>query len=193
MHVERVLKNALHIGKVEGADLEIVELAALLHDIARDIDTNTTETGDTCHAVEGAKIAEEILKKHNYHAEKIEKICHCIKTHRFRDPTLVPETLEAKVIYDADKLDVLGAIGVARTYSFGGEHNQKLYSDFNAEPELKKSYDNSEHTPVVEFQMKLSKLKDKMLTNEGKRLAEERHNFMVNFYSELEKEVKGEL
>jgi len=192
-HVERVLQNALHIGKIEGADLEIVELSALLHDIARDKDATTTGTGTACHAVEGAKMAEEILKKHNYPDEKIKAICHCIEAHRFRDPTLPPKTLEAKVLFDADKLDVLGAIGVARTYSFGGEHNQKLYSDFHAEPELTKFSDHSTHTPVVEFQMKLSKLKDAMLTEEGKRMALERHNFMAEFYKRLEQEVKGEL
>jgi len=192
MHVERVIQNALHIAKVEGADMEIVELSAILHDIAREKDAADTETGDICHAVEGAKMAEEILKRYNYSEDKIKKICHCVRTHRFRDEEK-PETLEAKVLYDADKLDVIGAIGVARAYSFAGEHNQRLYSDFTIKPEIEKVVYHSTHTPVKEFQVKLSKIKDKLLTGEGRRMAQERHSFMVNFYSELEKEIKGEI
>jgi len=191
MHVERVLQNALHIAKVEGADLEIVELAALLHDIARPLDVTDRGSGDICHAVEGAKMAEEILKRHNYPEDKIKKICHCIRTHRFRDEA-EPETIEAKVIYDADKLDVIGAIGVARAYSFAGEHNQRLYSDFNTDDKLEKVVYHATHTPVKEFQVKLSKIKDKLLTKEGKKMAQARHDFMAGYYSELEKEVKGE-
>ena len=163
MHVERVLQNALHIAKAEGADLEIVELAAILHDIARNKDAADVEGGTCCHAIEGAKMAEEILKRYNYPDDKIKKICHCVRAHRFRDET-APETIEAKVIYDADKLDVLGAIGVSRAYSYAGEHKQRLYSDFNATPKFTKICDHSTHTPVVEFQIKLSKVRDGMLT-----------------------------
>jgi len=191
-HVERVLQNALHIGKVEGADLEVLRVAALLHDIAREEDATNKGEGDTCHAKKGAEMARELMKPHGYENEFIEKVVHCIRTHRFRDDAK-PETIEAKILYDADKLDALGAVGVARAYTFCGEHNQRLYSDFNAEHEVQKIADHSKHTPVVEFQMKLSKLKDRMLTVEGKRLAEQRHNFMVSFYKELQEEVEGKV
>lgn len=192
-HTERVIKNALHIAKIEGANLEIVELAAILHDIAREKEDETGEGGEVCHAVEGARMAEQILEKHGYTENIIKPVADCIRTHRFRDKQ-EPQTLEAKVLYDADKLDALGAIGITRAFAYGARFSQKLYSDFSAEHEHKTGLTNhSEHTPVVEFQMKLSKLKDRMLTSEGRRLAVKRHNFMINFYKELEQEVSGEI
>lgn len=189
-HTERVLQNALHIGRVENANLEVLRTAALLHDIAREEDATNMQEGEVCHAIRGAEMAPGILKKHGYDQDFIEKVVHCIRTHRFRDDAK-PNSLEAKVLYDADKLDALGAVGVARAYTFGGEFKQKLYSDFDAEYEVKKVIDHEEHTPVVEFKMKLSKLKKNMLTEEGKRIAEKRHDFMVNFYEELREEVEG--
>lgn len=191
-HVERVLNNAVHIGKTEGANLEIVKLAAILHDIARQKEDILGEGGPLCHAAEGAKMAAEILKRHNYSEKTITAVADCIKTHRFRKEN-APKTIEAKVLYDADKLDAIGAIGVARAFYCGGQFKQKLYSDFSASPKYTGGVTNhNEHTPVIEFQMKLSKLKDKMLTQEGKRLAQERHNFMGQFYTKLEQEVNGE-
>ncbi len=186
-HVERVLRMARHIGIIENADIEVIEAAALLHDIGR-------EEGDRkgeCHAKLSAKMAKTILEE--LHFPKTKSVLHCITTHRFRGDN-PPETLEAKVLYDADKLDAIGAIGICRAYSYAGENGQRLYSNFKGkEKQLTKAIDHSEHTPVVEYHVKLSKIKAKMLTHEGKRVAEERDRFMRSFYERLRDEVVGKL
>jgi uncharacterized protein len=171
-HIERVYNLALHIGEKENADLEILKLAALLHDIARIEQDNSN--GEICHAELGASLAKEILKKHNFSEEKINKVVHCIRTHRFRKENK-PETKEAQILYDADKIDSIGAIGIGRVFAYGGEHDRSL--------------DKS----CQEFQFKLSKVKDNLLTEEGKKVAQERHDFMVKFFERFFKEADGEL
>ena len=115
-HTERVFRLATIIAEKEGADLEIVQTAALLHDIAR-----KKEAGGEveCHAAQGAKDAEKILQETGFDKSKIPLVVDCIAVHRFRKG-IVPKTIEGKVLQDADRLDVLGAIGVARVFSFGG-------------------------------------------------------------------------
>lgn len=109
MHTERVMTMALKIAKLEDADLEIVKISALLHDIARK--QQDESCGKICHAQRGAELAKEILKEFNYPEDKMEKICHCIESHRARNNN-IPKTKEAMVLFDADKIDGLGAIGV---------------------------------------------------------------------------------
>ncbi len=187
-HVERVYNLCMHIGKKENADLEILGIAALLHDIGREQEDKTK--GKLDHAIIGAEMAREILKKHNFKEDKINKIVHCIETHRFRN-NKVPETKEAKVLFDADKLDAIGAIGIGRAFLFSGEVGARLHIsdiDINNTKEYTK-----EDTAYREFLVKLSKIKDRMLTDEGKRIAEERHRFMVKFFNRLNEEVKGNL
>jgi len=184
-HVMRVYNLCMRIGKEENADLEVLKIAALLHDIARE-----KETSDNlfCHAKEGAIIARGILKKYCYN--KIDEVCHCIETHRFRSNN-PPISKEAKILYDADKLDAIGAIGVCRAYSFAGENKQRLYSEIPYDCSAMQPVSHDTHTPVIEFAIKLSKIKEKLLTKTGKKLAEERHEFMVNFFKRLDEEVKG--
>ncbi len=187
-HVERVYNLCMHIGKKENADLEILGIAALLHDIGREQEDKTK--GKLDHAIIGAEMAREILKKHNFKEDKINKIVHCIETHRFRN-NKIPETKEAKVLFDADKLDAIGAIGIGRAFLFSGEVGARLHIsdiDINNTKEYTK-----EDTAYREFLVKLSKIKDRMLTDEGKRIAEERHRFMVKFFNRLNEEVKGNL
>ena len=186
-HVERVYALCMRIGKKENADLEVLRLAALLHDIGR-------IKGDEDHEIYSVEIAEEIMNKYNIDEKTKENVIHCIKSHRYRNNTK-PETLEAKILYDADKLDAIGAIGICRAYSFGGENGQKLYrmEDFlDKGIDLTRKLDHKRHTPVIEYKAKLSKLKDKMLTEEGRRIAEKRHKFMERFFQRLEREIKGE-
>lgn len=184
-HVLRVLALAERIGQAEGADLEIVQAAALLHDVAR----AEEEDSGACHARAGAQHAREILQGHP--PEKVEAVAQAIATHRFREKS-TPQTLEAQVLYDADKLDAIGAIGVARAYAVSGQMGQRLWgpvpTDYQGEAQ-----GTPEHTAVHEFVFKLSRLKGTLFTPTAKAIAEERHRYMVEFYARLEREVQGEL
>ena len=184
-HVLRVLTLAERIGQAEGANLEIVRAAALLHDVAR----ADEESDGACHAWTGAQRAREILQGHP--PEKVEAVAQAIATHRFREKS-TPQTLEAQVLYDADKLDAIGAIGVARAYAISGQKGRRLWgsvlADYQGEIQ-----DTPEHTAVHEFVFKLSRLKETLFTPTAKAIAEERHRYMVEFFARLEREVKGEL
>lgn len=183
-HVERVYRLCIRIGKKEGADLEILKMAALLHDIGRDDEIRSG--GKICHAERGAVEAREILEKLGISGEKIEKVVHCIETHRFRG-NKTPESLEAKILFDADKLDSIGAVGIGRAYLFAGEVGARLHNK-GIEIEKTDAY-SKEDTAFREFSLKLKKVKDRMLTTEGMRLAEDRHRFMADFFERLHDEV----
>lgn len=187
-HTERVFNLAIHIGKKEKADLEILEIAAILHDIGRGVQNKKNRK--LCHAELGAKIAEEILEKNNFQKDFIKAVIHCISTHRFRGKN-IPETKEAKVLYDADKLDAIGAVGIGRAFLFAGEIGAKLHNS-NVDIEKTREY-SKDDTAYREFLVKLIKIRDKMLTKEGKRIAKERHEFMEKFFDRLNKEAKGVL
>lgn len=185
-HTERVYNLCLRIGKEENVDMEIIKLAAILHDIGREEEDRLN--GKICHAERGAILARQILEKHNVEENKITKITHCIETHRFRGDR-IPQSKEAKVLFDADKLDSIGAVGIGRTFLFAGEVGARLH---NKEVDIEKTKPYTvEDTGYREFVVKLSKIKDKMLTSEGKRIAEERHDFMVKFFDRLNEEVDG--
>lgn len=170
-HVERVFNLCMHIGREEGADLEILALAAILHDVARPLES-AGKVED--HAAEGARIARHYLRSLGYPEEKVEAVVHAIEAHRFsRDPK--PRTLEAKILSDADKLDAMGAIGIARVFMYSGEHGR----DINA---------SLEH-----FEEKILKLKDIMYTETARNMAEERHRFTVKFIERIRREIEGEI
>ncbi|MDD3159586.1 MAG: HD domain-containing protein [Candidatus ainarchaeum sp.] len=187
-HTLRVHNLCMHIGKKENADLEILEIAAILHDIARPEQDRTN--GSICHAKHGATMAKELLLQMDFDKEKIEKIIHCIATHRFRGKD-IPISLEAKILYDADKLDSIGATGIGRAFLFSGEIGARLH-DKNVNLDNTEEY-SKEDTAYREYLVKLIKIKDKLLTTEGKRLAKERHEFMEKFFERLNKEFDGEL
>jgi len=185
-HTERVHNVALHIGRLLGARLEVLSAAALLHDIARAEETR--EKGKICHARRGAELAGEILTELGTAPEFIKAVLHCIETHRYRG-TAVPQSLEAQILYDADKLDSIGAIGIGRAFLFAGQVGARLH---NRESDLAGSQSYSvEDTAYREFRVKLHKVKDRMLTPEGRRIALERHDFMELFFKRLEKEISG--
>lgn len=189
-HVERVLKMATRIGKKEKADLEILKLAAILHDISRH--NSDKEKGQTDHAKDGADTAAEILKKYKFPEEKIAKIIHCIKAHRFRG-TVKPKTLEAKILFDADKLDSIGAIGIGRAFLFAGELKAKLHNSGKTDTEILQTKEyGKEDTAYREFLVKLRHIKLRMQTEEGRSFAKERHKFMVKFFKKFKKEMTGE-
>lgn len=185
-HTLRVLRLAEHIAAAEKADLFIVRIAAILHDIARHDEDQSQ--GTVCHAEAGAKKAAAILAAHRLDSETIDRIAHCIAAHRFRN-SHAPQTLEAKVLFDADKLDSIGAVGIGRAFLFAGEVGAKLHNS-GINIENTRPY-TEEDTAYREYMVKLRFVKDRILTDEGKRLAERRHNFMISFFNELDKEAEG--
>ena len=150
-HVLRVLALAERIGQAEGADMEIVRAAVLLHDVAR----AEEERSGVCHAKAGAERARQILA--GQPADKLEAVAQAIASHRFRDK-IAPQALEAKVLYDADKLDAIGAIGIARAYALAGKRGHRLWAEIPANAQ------STDYTPVHEFTFKLSRLKDALFT-----------------------------
>lgn len=187
-HSERVYATALYIGHQMNADLKILSAAAILHDIGRQYETENQ--GSICHAAEGAKMAKKILEDFGFETRIIDEIVHCIATHRYRGGS-IPLSLEAKILFDADKLDSIGAIGIGRAFLFAGQIGARLHNR-NGNIDNTKSY-SIEDTAYREFKVKMSKIKDRMLTPEGRRLAEERHAFMEIFFKRLEREIGNEV
>ena len=181
-HVLRVLALAERIAQAEGADVEIVRAAALLHDLGR---TEEQTTGKD-HAVVSAQRAREILAHHP--PERVEAVVHAIEAHRFRTMP-EPATPEAKSLFDADKLDAIGAIGIARVFAHAGARGQPLYAPL----EIARAEGGGTlgHTPVHEYVVKLSRLQEILTTTSGKAIAEERHSYMEGFFVRLDEEAMG--
>ncbi len=187
-HTRRVVVLCEHIGRVEKADLEVLRLAAYLHDIGRC--RQDRARGARCHAHEGARMAAAILEDLPLSPDTRENIIHSIRTHRFREQQ-IPATLEAKVLFDADKLDAIGAVGVARAYLFAGEVGARLH---NADMDVTTAPAYSENdTGYREYLVKLQHIHTRMLTVEGRRLSRERHTFMEAFFNRFLSEVAGRL
>jgi uncharacterized protein len=186
-HILRVLNMAEHLAKAEGADLEIVRAAVLLHDASGE----TGGSGRADHQISGAEFAKKVLEAESWPPERIAAVQHCIRAHRFRGNEK-PETLEAKVVFDADKMDVIGAYGVARTLAY----DVVMSWPFFAEPseEFKQTGKKSEgetHSSYHEYLFKLSKIKDRLFTKTGKKIAEERQQFLDDYFAQLAKEARG--
>jgi uncharacterized protein len=166
-HIERVTAMCERIGREEHADMEVLIPAALLHDIARPLEK---EQGIP-HELEGARMAEAFLASIRYDARRIPAIAHAIRTHRFRS-TEKPETLEARILSDADKLDAMGAIGIARTFMRAGEHGGTI------------------HDGLDHFRDKLLTLPGLMYTDTGRRIAAERSAILTRFRDLLTGEME---
>lgn len=185
-HALRVEKTALFIGEKMGARLDIIASAAILHDIGRREETK--QKGGICHAQYGAKLAETILADFDFSVDDIEATCHVIESHRYRG-SHPPGSLEAQILFDADKLDSIGAIGIGRAFLFAGEIGARLHNS-NEDLIDSKSY-SCEDTAYREFKVKMCKIKDRMLTPIGKELARKRHAFMEIFFNRLDLEFFG--
>ncbi|MHB0858667.1 MAG: HD domain-containing protein [Anaerolineae bacterium] len=191
-HVLRVWRLAERIGLQEGANMPVLQAAVLLHDVGRPEELRT----GTCHAQVSADAARRILSDRP--AALVEAAVLAIAEHRFR-ATLKPSSLEARVLFDADKLDAIGAVGVARAYAIAGKLNQGLWADVSPtyaardRDSAQSDLENGEHTPAHEYLFKLVKLKDHLYTASARQVAEERHRFMVAFFSRLESEIRGDL
>lgn len=186
-HVERVRRTAEKIAVTEkDADLFIVEASAILHDVAR-ID-EVDSTGNDCHAEKGSRMAYDFLTANGLDEVRADRIRLCILSHRYRNEH-IPDTIEAKILYDADKLDSIGAVGIGRAFLFSGEVGARLHNP-DIDINLTRAY-SKEDTAYREYMIKMRFIRDKMLTAEGRRLAEERHRYMAQFFERLQDEVKG--
>ena len=185
-HTERVYNLCMHIGEVEGAHMEVLKIAAYLHDVGRLYQDESN--GTICHAEKGVEMASALLDDYPVSGEQKENIIHCIRSHRFRG-NCHPETLEAKILFDADKLDSIGAIGIGRAFQFAGEVGAKFHNPY-VNPEDTEPY-TEEDTGYREFRVKLSRIKNRMITAEGRRMAMERHRFMEMFFERFLGEYEG--
>ena len=183
-HTCRVVKHAIALcDEIPQADRTIVHLAALLHDVARPQEFQSKGAID--HASAGAEIARNFLLQHA--DESIaDQVAEAISQHRYRSGN-TPSTIEAQILYDADKLDSLGAVGIARSFMFAAKAGAKLHN--TAENALAGDAYSSEDTAYREYLVKLSKLPGKMLTNPGKRSAEALAGFMKKFFDQLNAEI----
>jgi uncharacterized protein len=190
-HVLRVYRMAEQLARAEGADLEIVRAAALLHD-AEGSATQGGEIGRSNHHHASAEFARQVLEAEGWPPERIAAVQHCIRAHRFRDGSEPPQTLEARVLFDADKLDVIGAIGVARTIAYDVVVGQPIYSPPSAQfLETGKKEPGEAHSSYHEYLFKLSKIRDRLHTGAARAVAEERHRFMEEFFQRLADEERG--
>ncbi|WP_324067342.1 MAG: HD domain-containing protein [Flavobacterium sp.] len=188
-HIERVYKNALLIAEEEDCDITIVKLGALLHDIA----DSKFHDGDEKI---GPKTARIFLESQNVSENIISHVISIIENISFKGGNFEKKfnSKELEIVQDADRLDAIGAIGIARTFNYGGFKNRPLYNP-NIQPNLnmsKEEYKNSESPTLNHFYEKLLLLKDKMNTETGKKIAQKRHDFMITYLSQFYAEWDGE-
>jgi len=188
-HIERVYKNALLLAQSEACDKKVVQLGALLHDIA---DSKFHDGDETI----GPKVARRFLETQNETEETILHVINIIENISFKGGNFDKQfhSKELEIVQDADRLDAIGAIGIARTFNYGGFKNRPLYIP-NIAPNLhqsKEEYKASEAPTLNHFYEKLLLLKDKMNTETGKQIAQKRHEFMEVFLSRFYAEWDGE-
>ena len=181
-HIERVYKNALLIAEEEDVNLDIIALGALLHDIA---DAKFHQGDETV----GPKKAQQFLQQQNVEPATIEQVIKIIENISFKGGNFQQQfhSKELAIVQDADRLDALGAIGIARTFNYGGFKNRKLYDPAIA-PRLnmtKEEYKKGDNPTINHFYEKLLLLKDRMNTQKGKQIAQERHLFMEKFLEQF--------
>ena len=189
-HTFRVFNNALKIADGEQErfkiELPVIKAAALLHDIGRIEELN--QNGKICHAALGFKLAPGILRECGFtDNDMIAKVAECVKRHRFRGENEKPETIEQKIIFDADKLDSIGAVGIGRAIHFSGRIGSRLHN--RKEAALNSEAYSSEDSAYREYLVKLRFIPEKMLTETGKKLASERAEFMKTFFDRLNRDI----
>ena len=185
-HIYRVLYQALEIAKTEeNVDYDVLITACLLHDVGR---KEQFADPKVCHAMAGAEKAYMFLTENGFDSEFAQKIRHCIQEHRYRENNQ-PQTLEAKILFDADKLDVVGAMGIARTLLYKGKMGEPLYSLLE---DGSVSDGTGDVTPSFfqEYKYKLENLYTKFYTKKAAQLAKQRQAAAADFYNNLYKEVK---
>jgi len=184
-HIYRVLYTALEIAETENnVDYDVLITACLLHDIGRE---DQLKDPTLCHATVGSQKPYDFLQAHGSDVDFCEKVKRCVYTHRFRQSNL-PESIEAKILFDADKIDVSGAIGIARTLIYGGTIGRPLYKACELE-ETPDAADNDEPSFFREYKRKLEKVYSRFFTAKGAEIAKERQSAAVQYYNALKNEV----
>ena len=190
-HVLRVLALAERLALEEGADLEIVRAAVLLHD-AHDPELGLGEREDHHHA--SAAFARRALQAEGWGEERIAAVEHCIRAHRFRDRREPPATLEAQVMFDADKLDAIGAIGVARAVAYAARAGQPFYAPVSAQFRRSGEAETGEpHSAYHEHIFKLDRIPERLFTAGARRIAAERQAVLRAFFERLGAEMQGQV
>lgn len=186
-HIYRVLYSALQIAKTEeNVDHDVLIVACLLHDIGR---KEQFEDSALCHAEVGAKKAYQYLLNNGFSNDFAQKVRHCIITHRFRK-SRQPETLEAKILFDADKLDVTGAMGIARTLMYKADMQEPIYR-LLPDGTVSDGTDDTEPSFFREYKVKLEKLYDRFYTEAGAQMAQQHRAVAAAFYEELYRQVNA--
>jgi uncharacterized protein len=189
-HVIRVLQLVERIGEEMGADGEILRAAALLHDAAGAAPNG--EGNRLAHEHQSAEFASRVLRAEGWEEVRIQAVQHCIRSHRFRGNEK-PTTIEAKILFDADKLDVVGAFGVARTIGYALQAGEPIF----AEPSQHFMTsgiceENEPHSAYHEYLFKLRRVRDRLYTEIGRRIAERRNEVLIEFFEQLAVEARGE-
>lgn len=182
-HIMRVFKNAIMIARKEKADIRMITAAVLLHDI---ISYPKSDPRSKNSSLESAEESKKILKKHDFSQDEIKIIADAIRDHSF-SRRVVPQTLEGKILQDADRLDALGAIGIARTFAVGGAENRPFYN--KDDPFCKKRSPDDKNWTLDHFYKKLLLLEKTMNTKTGRTIARKRIKIMKKFLDELKKEI----
>lgn len=190
-HILRVLQMAERLAVAEGADLDIVRAAALLHD-SKGSDPNSGER--LSHHEASARFARIILEEESWLEERIQAVQACIRGHRYRGgEENLPQTIEAQVIFDADKLDVLGAIGVARTIGYAVQSGQPIYSEPSQQfLATHQKLPGEPHSSYHEYLFKLRNVKERLFTATARQIAIQRDQFLTGFYEQLWAEIRAE-
>jgi uncharacterized protein len=194
-HVLRVMSIALRLGRTLDADLNVLQAAALLHDAAGAVPQGEagTDGGRATHEQASAEFARSVLEGAGWPDEGIEAVAHCIRSHRYRSAE-VPETLEARILYDADKLDVLGAFGIARTIGYAVQVGQPIYAQASAQFRATgQGIEGEPHSAYHEYLFKLRHVADRLYTQEAQWMAEDRVALLHRFFEGLDREAGGEI
>jgi len=197
-HIMRVHNLCIKLANTKKLDIEVLKAAALLHDIGR-VKEDEDPRGKTDHAVVSARMAGRILPKLDFSKGQIKHIKECIISHRYKTEN-VPQTIEAKILFDADKIDCLGAIGIFRAAMWVNANNAQVfrkpdlneYIDDNLGGKINgKIQDITKHSMQIEYATKTKFLPEKLFTLEGRRIAKTRLAYLTKFLIKLENEVKG--
>lgn len=197
-HVNRVYNNALKISKGEKVDLDVVKIAILLHDIGGFREMGS-KSGKIDHAIESTKIAKPFLRKLGFPEDRIQHICDCIVSHRYRTGNK-PKTKEAEIVFDADKLETIGAIGIARQFVWVGKNNAQIFRKMDIGKYAKENLggktngriqDKTKHSPQLEWETKNKHILKSLYTKKAKQIARKRMKFSEMFLKKLEREIWG--
>ena len=191
-HVLRVLGLAEMIGEALGADLAILRAAALLHDAEGADPTNEGEGANRAtHQLASADFARQVLSDEGWEEDRIKAVEHCIRSHRYRGEE-APESLEARVLFDADKLDVLGAFGIARTIGYAVQAGQPVYAPVSARfEETGETEADEPHSAYHEYRYKLRRVADRLHTRQAQKIAKDRVGLLDDYFQQLKSEVLG--